>query len=1196
MMRTLIFLSCTTFFGLSFNDVVSQNLKIRINEAKQATVDEVFDLIMAQTDYTFIYQVDMFKDAPKVQLYKGVVRVNNLLAQSLTLGDYNFDVTNTNTIVIRKNTSSINTQQFSVSGTIVDRYGIPLPGLSVYITDDLTTENVNIIRGTTTDFDGKYTLTVNPGQFIVVSGIGYETTQTLVLENKTSYDFILKESINELDEVVVSTGYQKIPKERATGLFNTIPTRELNNTVTQTMGSILQGIAPGIQVVEDADGNIDISDVVIRGVGTISSDSAPLVVVDGFPIDGGFDTINPNDIASITILKDAASASIWGARAGNGVIVIVTKKGQRKGLNVEVSSFIKMRSKINLDRNVTRANSATTLALESTIWGDPDGQGANNFFIANYPAPSTLFDRANVNRSGNTSYSLGARAYFDAHFGNITQAELARRIDYLSGINSFDDAERYLLTNPINKQYNIALSSKGENSHTRLSAVYNDNTNAFIGDENNQLLINLNADYEFNNWLSGTVVGMVDNSFAQNRGLSLGDIQNMSPYENLINADGSYSSMRHGTYDAKYMEFFANTITNLPYDNLNYNLLRDARNNNFRSKENNYRITGSLNIKLLDGLELIPSVTYQQFQTNTNSYWGTESSFVKYLVMNSTGQPNYDPTNAMVGEPEIPVGDIFRGGQSESSALTYRTTLNYNKVFGLHAVTAFAGYEREKRTIEASAEPYTYGFDPETYSYTVPLNRQGSTPLWPGFGDTGIITDGRFFNISQRRFVSYFGNLAYTFDRRYTLSGSARSDGANYIVEDKTQRYNPMWSVGFSWNAKNESFLRDVDAIRSLKFRVTNGENGNIVNSASTTATIGLSATPNPFTNVFTASLNSLGNPDLRWERVHTFNVGADFNLFDSALYGSIDYYNKESKDLIATIDLPATLGVSSGTFNVGEMINKGIELNLSSNIKIAKDLNLITNVVYSHNDSEVTSLKDLLIFPRSITDFNYIEGNPYQPIYAFEYGGLQTIDSQPEPYPTIIGQNGKIYGMDENIGVNGEDGREVLKYMGTRVAPTVLGWNNTITFKNFTLNTRIVGKFGHKFRRPTYDYSGFLQDGNHHEDLELILAGRHDELGLPPYVQKFEQWQYRWGWYVPYLDSLVEDAGHIRLRQIFLGYDLPSQVVEKLGITNFRLFASAENLGNIWTANDFNIDPEYINGLVRSPEKTFSFGLNVQF
>ncbi|WP_242135561.1 SusC/RagA family TonB-linked outer membrane protein [Aestuariivivens marinum] len=1194
MMRSLIFLFCTTVLGFTSSDILSQNVEIQIQNDKEASVDEVFDLIMEQTDITFIYQADMFKDFPKVSLKKGFIRVNHLLSQSLTLGDFNFDVKNDNTIVIRKNNVPVNIQEFVVSGTIVDKEGIPIAGLSVYTTKNPTLDNSNVIRGTATDFDGKYSLSVSAGDFIVVTGIGFERAQTLVVAGKTNYDFVLKESINELQEIVV-TGYQRISRERATGAFEKISNEELTTTVTQNIGSVLQGIAPGIQVSEDADGNIDLNDIVIRGRGTIQSSSTPLLVVDGFPVEGGLTSLNPNDIESITVLKDAAAASIWGARAGNGVIVVETKKSNKSGLSVEVSSFIKTRPKLNLDRNITRASTASTLALESQIW-IPGGQGPESFFILNFPAPSTLNDRQLVNRSGNTSYSLGARAYFDAYYGNITQAELATRINHLAAIDNFEDIRNYLLTTPIQQQYNIALNSRTDRSNTRFSVVYNNNTNSFIGDENDQLLVNLNSDYKITDRIHLDINGVLSNSKSQNYGLSLNTLQNMSPYERLVNPDGSYAPQRHSAYDSKYMEYFANNVSNLPYDDLTYNALRDARNTVNRNKTLNYRIAASLNVELLDGLEFKPGFIYEHVGNRNTNYAGPEQSGVKYFVVNSSGQSDYDPVNGLIGEPAIKPGSILRGSRVETISTTYRTLLTYNKTFGKHAVSAMGGYERRTLKDKVWVDPITYAFNDETYGFNLPVNRQEDLQLWAGFFDSGFIADGRGFDKGELRYVSMFGNASYTFDNKYTVSGSARSDGANYIVEDKSQRYNPMWSVGLSWNVKNEPFLQNVDAIDNLKLRVTNGENGNIVGTAATKATISLSSTPNIFTNVFTASLRSLGNPNLRWERVNTWNYGVDFSIFNNALYGSVDVYKKHSKDLIANVDVPTTLGVTSGTFNVGEMMNKGVELNLSSNINFSENFNWNTNVVFSHNDSEVTKLKDIFIFPRSLSFFPYIEGQPYSPVNAFEYGGLRTIDSQPVPYPTIVGQNGTVYGMDENIGSGGEDGREVLKYMGTTVAPTILGWNNTFTFKGFTLNTRLVAKFGHKFWRPTYDYNALWQDGTHHEDLDQLMAGNHDALGLPPLVYEFEQWQYRWGWYTPFLDSLVEDAAHIRLRQIYLSYDLPSSITSKIGVSQFRLFASADNLGNIWTANDYNIDPEYINGVVRAPEKTFSMGVNVQF
>lgn len=223
-----------------------------------------------------------------------------------------------------------------------------------------------------------------------------------------------------------------------------------------------------------------------------------------------------------------------------------------------------------------------------------------------------------------------------------------------------------------------------------------------------------------------------------------------------------------------------------------------------------------------------------------------------------------------------------------------------------------------------------------------------------------------------------------------------------------------------------------------------------------------------------------------------------------------------------------------------------------------------------------------------------YVEGRPYQPVYAFEYGGMQNIPSQEELYPTVIAQeNGNVVGMDTYIT---GDGRDQLKYMGTAVAPTILGWNNTVMFKNFSLSARFLGKFGHVFRRPTYNYSAFVQNGTLHEDVKGLMAGEHDAMGIPKIPLEWDNFTYRWSNYIPNLDTLIEDASHIRLQQIYFSYDFAQEYLSSTGIKGLRVFMQAENLGNIWTANSYNIDPEYIRGMSRRPEKTFSLGVNFKF
>lgn len=1092
----------------------------------------------------------------------------------------------TNDSIYSKNTSDFNEKSIDnhkvIKGKIINIKNEPLLGVVIF-------DKKNEIYAYS-DYNGEFKIQVLDSiQFVKFKLEGFETT-SVAIKNNTEFEIVMLEPTVKLKELVI-TGYQKLSRERVTGAYDVIPTLEIKNNVNQNIGSVLQGIAPGVSIFEDADGNINLDNVVIRGVGSIDSRSSttPLLVIDGFPVIGGFSTINPNDIASITVLKDAAAASIWGARAGNGVIVIETKKGNvTSGLQVEFQTFVKMGSRLNLEKNISRADSETTLAFESTIW-TPKGHGPNSSFVYNYPPPQTLYDNALVSRSGNSNYSHGARAYYDAYYGNITKAELDSKINRLGAINNFDDIDKYLLTSPIRQTYDLAISTSGKKSATRLSAVYNNNQNSFINDLNNQILININNQYKFKDWITFNLVAMLDNSKVSNSSISFGMIQTMNPYEKLVNEDGSYSSVK-GIYDAKYMEYFANNMTNLPYDDITYNPLRNARDTELKSQQTNLRINAALTFDILNGLKFKPSVQYEKFKTKYNNYYGAKTSSVIYSVLNGTDRSEYNPDIGTIGSMHIPVGAQITNSNSETVSTTYRGILTYDKIINKHNFSALAGFERISSTTYNTGGARTYGFNKDNNSYELP-DYTPYTPLWdPSSG----LSDERFFSQSDRRFISYFGNASYTYNNRYTVSGSIRSDGANFIVTDKSMRFNPMWSAGLSWNVKNEEFLKNVDAIDNLKLRITNGINGNLVGTVATKPTISLNSTPDYYTGLYNAYLLSLGNPSLRWEKINTLNLGLDFSLFDGSLYGSVEVYNKHSKDLIATVSLPSTIGLSRGTFNVGEMTNKGVELNLSSKINLKRGVIWISNLVLNHNTSEVRSLFTDYLSPFWMSNTPYVEGKAYQPIYAFEYGGMQNIPSQNELYPTVIAQEtSEIVGMDTYLT---GDGRDQLKYMGTAVAPTILGWNNTVSFKNFSLSTRVLGKFGHVFRRPTFDYSAFLQKGYYHEDLKGLLAGNHNIMGLPQIPIEYDYFSYIWSNYIPNLDTLVEDASHIRLKQVYFSYDLPQKKLSSIGITSLRIFMQVENLGNIWTANSYNIDPEYIRGVNRRPEKTFSLGVNFKF
>ncbi|MFL1010937.1 SusC/RagA family TonB-linked outer membrane protein [Flavisericum labens] len=399
-MRTFIFLLCTTVFSFNAETTLAQE-KVTIDVDKEATIDEVFEIIIDQTQYRFLYPEDLFKNAPKVHLSKGTIRVDKLLNQSISLEKFNIVISTDNIISFKeKNT----TQEFQISGKITDENGLPLIGITVYITNVAPVEgNMSkefIIRGTTTDLDGNFNLKTEKGYYLIVTGLGYEFYSQQLIEDKTVYNIILKEKVSQLDEVLV-VGYGTTKKKDLTGSIGSVTSKEIEQIKGQSVDQLLVGKMPGVYVQGQGGRPGSGAIVNIRGLSAIRGDNQPLYVVDGTPIivnpaglsnngENPLLAINPADIERVDVLKDASAAAIYGSRAANGVILITTKRGTRNSkpqLNISFNSTIQ--SPINtydvfnateyknftLKNAEKRVNDGNNTPLDSQIVNDP-----NSFF------------------------------------------------------------------------------------------------------------------------------------------------------------------------------------------------------------------------------------------------------------------------------------------------------------------------------------------------------------------------------------------------------------------------------------------------------------------------------------------------------------------------------------------------------------------------------------------------------------------------------------------------------------------------------------------------------------------------------------------------------------------------------------------------------------------------------------------------
>jgi len=1158
---------------LNFSSIAATNAQLkRVSlNMENAELRQVFRKLKQQTGIRFFYNEEKLKQAGNRQVDIHDLELDKALEEILEGTELTYTFLR-DVVVIKERspeTGSVEAllqEKRVIRGVVKDENGATLPGVSV------------IVKGTqagvATDIDGRFEIRVDqdPNVMLQFSFVGMEM-QEVKVGNREQLEIVLKPDAKVLDEVVC-TGFQTISRERATGSFQIVSSDELKIIPAQDLGAKLEGLTTGMQV--EYNEQTGATDITIRGIATMNADAKPLIVVDGFPVEGDFSTINPNDIEHVTVLKDAAAASIWGARAGNGVVVVTTKSGRKSEKpRVSIDAFVKISPKIDLGYNFPIADSETQIALEKFEMDNGFGSG---------------WGYADTFNEIWMAYTLGAQLMYDRTRGLISETDYNTQVARLKNTSNKKQIEKYMLNNPVSQNYNMAVNGGGKIHYYNLSAMYSSDENNIQGNKREKLLINFKNTFELAEWLNFDFA-LTSEMRKDKTGLSFEDVTQLSPYELLKNEDGSYAPVIKG-YNQRIMNNFLAETEGVPYNNLDYNPLQDLEANDFTTKQMNMRFQTGLAVKFLEGLEYRGSFQYERFKTNEDKHYGEDSYYVRELA---DANVKYNEEDKKIEIAYMPEGDILASTELLTQNYNLRNQVTFNRTFAeKHSVSVLLGSELIWTETTGTGNTL-YGYDAEKNTHVTPFYGYGSSTVkWQNIFDTyyaGSLPTGHNLKYTANRFLSFYGNATYMFNEKYSISGSIRNDASNIIVDDPKYRYSPFWSVGLGWNLSNEAFFDKVDFLDRLALRATYGKNGNTVSTASSVPIISWSASPSPVTGELYGTISDKGNPALRWEKIEQTNIGVDFSFWHK-ISGSIDYYNKKSKDLMARIALAPTLGSTSQNLNAAAVRNNGIELDLNYSQRIIGDFKWNTGIKVSYNKSEVTDFKQSLISPRSLTDYRFVEGFAVDPVFSYIYGGMSE-----EGKPRILSSHSdQEYTMEENIGSNGEKGEEVLRYHGSYTPKTVLGWTNTFTYKGITLRALITGKFGHKFRRPTYAYGDGFDYKNHHKDLKEIMGGRAQEIGLPEIPAEYSNFYYRYSWYVPYLNTLVENASHIRLREIYLGYEFPKHICDRLKVGGIRVYSQIRNLGLIWAANGQGIDPDYISGSVIKPEASFTFGLNVNF
>lgn len=1076
-------------------------------------------------------------------------------------------------IAIKAGQQTEQPRRIKVSGKITDETGEPLPGVTVL---NKTTKQIQA-----SDLDGNFAIEGKEGDALAFASIGM-TDYSAVLGKGAVLNIVMKPDVIALEDVVV-TGYQTLSKERSAGSYKIVKGDDIKDRAI-SRGSIiesLEGMSTGLSM-NYGDGE---QKVLIRGINSINSNQSVLYVVDGVAMSGeNIETMmNSNDIASITVLKDATAASIWGARAANGVIVVTTKNGNRNK-KVEVAydgSF--------------------------TYNGLPDydymGYMSSDLFIKN---ARELFNPGYFTWNAITTTTLGMsssgkpvvfpheQAMYDHYNGKISQQEMEARLGEMASANNRDQVEKLLLSRKLRTNHSLSVSGGGEKYRYYGSFLYeyDQNTNRT---KNNKYAINLKQDFNLTKWLKLDAVLNVSMTDRKNGILpSATNPNTLFPYAMLQDAAGN--NLSHSNY-LLYAPL-QQTMEQQSGVSLNYTPLDELGYSYNTSNGMSMRVNLGANVKLYKGLTFDSRYQYAKGTTQSDVFLGEESYDVRLERVQFTEVPKAGQT---VGTAHLPsTGGKYTNTNTTNSEWTLRNQFAYDgTVAKKHQISAIAGMEIRNNKFN-SASNLVRGYDPQTMIY-VPVDEKTlknpgiKNPVYPNGGSlpTQILRGGPSFSETELRFVSFYANLAYTYDNRYTFNGSIRVDQSNLFGSDPSVQFKPLWALGGAWNLKNERFLSGIKKLSRLVFRASYGLGGNspdpgmggpydIIKGSNT------SLFPNPGYNIITPANNKL-----IWEKTATINVGVDFGFFNNRLGGSVDFYDRNTTDLLNKAPVNPASGWESTLSNVGSLYNRGVEIALNSVNIESRGFTWRTNLTFTYNKNKVTELFD----EDGLTATNmpykqFVKDYPAYSMFAFQWAGLDNL-GDPQVYNN--GQRVKLYNDLTDL--------ESVNYLGS-TQPLYFGaLTNSFSFKGFDFSFMFVYNLGHKMRRMEINpFSSGRMVGNVLQEFDdrWRVPGDENTTNVPAYIANTgEEGKSRYYRFYTQADINVISASYVKLRDLTLSYSLPSRICKKMFAQNIRFKLQVGDLFVI-TKNKEGIDPEYHslrqgNRLLKNGP-TYSFGLNVKF
>lgn len=1188
----LIFGWLMIFIPLSLFSAEAQQVRISLKMDNVALV-RVLEEIRKQSGYNFMYNEKYVKGFGAVTLDVRDVSLEEVMREVLKGTGLTYRMQD-GVIFLQENRAEQESYR-KIRGVVTDEQGEPVPGVTVLI------KGTHI--GVSTTPDGEFVLEVPAdAKELLFSFIGMETQVVKLTEYTTDLKIVMRAHVSELEEAkVISTGYTKVSQRRASGSVAVVDKKVFENKGIPTMDKLLQGQVAGVNVMAKSGRPGEAASIRIRGTNTITGDSEPLWVIDGVPLQknipsistgqikagdfsdiftNGISGINPNDIESVTILKDAAAAAIYGSRATGGVIVVTTKSGKEGRMSVNYSVNVSMVMKPGRDPGLM--NSREKLAWEQELW---DEFSAAKFASGDrYPIVGIV----GMIRAGKEEFAGMSGAEQDAYIRELG----AQSTDWID----------LLFRTAVSTNHYLSVSGGSEKCTYYMSAGYSKDNGAVK-----------RTDYDRYN-LNGKIDAMPNERLHLQLGFDMAKQRSTgpaaepfiyayfaNPYERPYNEDGSYRA--DYTY-YKLSKVNGNFDPSIPPNG--FNMMREI--NETDSKADNFSTTARLNLEytIFKQLKFSGLGSYAFTNNKSDNYKGkdTYAAYIDRLYFDSQSLTSRR-TYASISQ-----------SNGNNTSYSLRGQLSYSDIFReAHRVSVVAGAEIRGEKAESIYEK-RYGYDPVTGNSAMPVPPEPAGGGGLSFSD--IVSYANAMDqlsgqeIMENRMASFYGAVDYSLLDKYVFNASFRTDGSNNFGSD--EQFNPTWSAGLVWHLGDEDFMQALRPVLSrLSFRVAMGYTGNINKTVK----------PNLMMNYkkdFRVSddenfrmgwIKNAPNPKLRWEKTRDVKVAADFGLWNERVTGLLEAYWRRNIDNVTSEYVPVTTGFTFQSYNTSEMENNGVEASLSVAVLKTRDYNLrvSANVAWNHNKLLKYNSPNM-----TLAQDKYV-GYPLGSVFTGRYEGIDPVTGL---YSFALRPDAVI--RDNNVDRRNEDLRNPNNYyfyIGTYNAPITGGFNLSFSYKgiglsvggNYSLNAKMVDNISYPYgysdvgsrvteKIPTSHNDLYVNHLNvRREVTNRWTPSRTSGVKYPRLIDAFGE---RLGLDVDHPTStnitngaLIENISYLRINNISLSYNLPDKLLKQMRLSSLGVHAA---LNNFFTVTKYSgIDPE-VPGATYPVSRSVTVGLNVGF